>query len=326
MRLLYLLSIVLLCVACERDELPIDYIPPERVEGRVYRQVQIADDYRYQVYYDMSSDSVMATVSETDWDIAFACDPQDDMIRMNDGRYMIAFRVDGIPIEEVTSAGSAPQRFDESDGSSGAMDDWADGTPVYVLELGTATGQVGLGQVKMQVMEVTETDYIIRYAPLASDEISEAIIPKDPTRSYIQFSFSDGVVALEPPKEQWDLLFTQYTYFFTPEENPFGDFPIYYQVTGALLNPYNTSAQRLATVDFDAITENEVRSAVLSSEEDVIGYDWKSFTLQAELYTISDNAFAVQTSEGFLYKLQFTSFIDANGSRGAPEFQFEAVD
>jgi hypothetical protein len=161
---------------------------------------------------------------------------------------------------------------------------------------------------------VTEESYQIRYAPLNSTAINESVIFKDDTRNQVHFSFDDGQLNLEPAKGDWDLLFTHYTFYFEEEELP-------YLVAGVLINPNDVSARALDLFDFDAIDAIYLSGIELSDQRDVIGYDWKYFDLDAETYSVVDNAYAIRTVEGNLFKLQFTGFVDAAGERGSPAFR-----
>ena len=56
---------------------------------------------------------------------------------------------------------------------------------------------------------------------------------------------------------------------------------------------------------------------------DVIGYDWKDFSLQTNTFTIfSDKIYLIKDASGNLFKLRFIDFYDDNGIKGSPAFEF----
>jgi len=319
--LVYMVLPALLC-SCERDEIPLEYVAPDT--SAVSRQIEMGADYRYRVYYDIESDSVLAVHQKSDWDISFACGAGESTIRLNSSRLMSLRQVDGLTIEEINTVQGDGPRYDSGDGQETAFGDWLmQPGAVYLLDLGIDALGLPIGRHKVEVISVNESGYTIRHASLFSSDIEEVYIPKDDTRNQVHLSFSEGVKLLEPPKEQWDLLFTHYTLFF---EFQFGQSNIYYLVSGVLSNPYGVWAADLSEYDFEAIEQSDIDNAGLSPLHDVIGYDWKEFSLDESSYSILPHAFGVQSVEGNLYKLQFSNFLNAQGDRGYPTFLLEPVD
>ncbi|NNK79921.1 MAG: hypothetical protein HKO93_00360 [Flavobacteriales bacterium] len=309
-----LLSVLVLFSSCEKDEIPVEYVPELIEQGAFTSQLDMSSDYRFRLYYDIETDSVIAFHQKTDWDLSFACGPTEDRIRLNDSKLMLLWKVEGASLEDLTAVQGNGPLLDTSDGLICATDGWVDAEAVYVIDRGFDEAGVPQGRYKVEFISVDADSYVIRYAELASNTIFEAVIEKDPSRNEIQFSFDSGVQLLEPAKEDWDLLFTHYTFYFEEEEIP-------YLVAGVLLNPYLVQAQALDIYDFEAIDEIYLSDIQLTDRRDIIGYDWKYFDLDSETYSVVDNAFAIRTPEGSLFKLQFTSFVDAEGERGAPAFR-----
>lgn len=318
MKNLCALILVMILASCEKEEIPVEYVAPELQQGTFITQIDMSSDYRYRSYYDLESDSVIARHRKRDWDLAFSSAEGDSRIRLNSSKLMSVWRVDDVAFEDVDAVQGDGPLYDRADGTEAALDDWQAGDGVYIIDRGYDAEVNYMGQVKIELISMDAAGFTLRYADLGSSEVTEVTVPKDGSVNMVMLSFDEGVQYLEPPKEDWDILFTHYTLFF---DELFGQTNIQYLVAGALINPHLVEAQDLELTDFDAIDAAYVQNIDLSTEEDVIGYDWKEFTLIGESYAILDNAFAIRTTEGNLYKLQFTSFLDSEGERGAPTFR-----
>lgn len=323
MKYLYALLLILVISSCEKDEIPVAYIAPQLQEGTFFTQIEMSSDYRYRTYYDLESDAVVARHRKRDWDLAFASGEGDAHIRLNSSKLMSVRRVDGVLFEEVIAMQGDGPLYDRADGTESALDDWQSGDGVYIINRGNDAEVNDMGKVKIEILSMDANGFTLRYAILGSTEITEVTVPKDASVNSVMLSFDEGVQNLEPPKEDWDILFTHYTLFF---DELFGQQNIQYLVAGALINPYQVEAQDLDLTEFDAIDADYIASIELTTAADVIGYDWKQFALAGESYTILDNAFAIRTVEGNDYKLEFTNFEDENGHGGAPTFQAALVD
>lgn len=323
MRISYLLFVLLLVSACAKDEIPVAYVAPDLQQGTFITQIEMSSDYRYRTYYDLESDSVVARHRKKDWDLGFSSGETDSRIRLNSSKLMSVWRVDDVPFEEIQSLQGEGPFYDAADGSEAALDEWLTGEGIYIIDRGIDAEGNLMGRVKIELLGMNASSFDLRYAVLGGSVIYEVTVPKDTTVNMVMLSFDDGVQWLEPAKEDWDILFTHYTLFF---EDLFGQQNVQYLVAGALINPYLVEAQDLDLTDFDAIDAPYLQSIEMSVAEDVIGYDWKEFTLVGESYSIVENAFGIHTVEGNQYKLQFMSFLDENGDRGAPTFQAALVN
>ena len=122
---------------------------------------------------------------------------------------------------------------------------------------------------------------------------------------YYSFKFGGAVKPLEPPKTNYDLLFTQYTtllYTDAGEAYP-------YLVTGVLINRNQVRVALDSTHAFENVTLGQVANLPYSTRLDFIGYDWKSYSFSAGSYTVKSNLlYIIQDTEGFYYKFRFISF------------------
>ncbi len=97
-------------------------------------------------------------------------------------------------------------------------------------------------------------------------------------------------------------------------------------VTSATATSYQTSSDYRLKEDlkeFDQINHKDLPNYSLSNKYDVIGYDWKEYNFQSQSYEIlDDNTYLIKTQEGNYFKLRFTSFLNEQGERGFPAFEF----
>jgi hypothetical protein len=181
---------------------------------------------------------------------------------------------------------------------------------------------------KIVFQEVTDSSYTFRYAGLDGSNENTFTVIKDPAVNLMCFSFDEGgkQLSLEPPKFDWDLIFTQYTTLLYTDE---GD-PYPYLLTGVLNNPAGILVAQDTLYDFTAIDLEIASSMVYSTALDEIGYDWKDVVgdvssgnvsyviIQGRNYVIRDN-------QGFYYKLRFISFYNNSGEKGYPTFEYQRL-
>jgi hypothetical protein len=303
--------------SCVKDEIPIVYEPEAGIAGTFTSQVEMGPDYRYRLYYDIETDSVVAFHQKRDWDLAFQS--EGTAVRLNSSKYMSVYRSSSYDIGNYTGFDGEGPLFDTSDGDLQGTVILADEMDrVYVIDVGYDADGTAQGFVKFSLAEVNVAHYVIRFGALGSTGYSEAEIPRDASVNNVMFSFQNGLQFLEPPKDSWDLLFTHYTHFF---ELYFGEESVHYLVSGALLNPNGAMAARVEGSTFETFDVSDAGGVPLSNESDVIGYDWKLIDLDAGVYEVLDNLYVIQTVEGNLYKLSFVGFYDDLGQQGAPIFR-----
>ena len=77
---------------------------------------------------------------------------------------------------------------------------------------------------------------------------------------------------------------------------------------------------------FSSIEYNMLMTYNFSSLQDKIGYDWKSFDLDNQIYTIdSKKNYIIKDQKGFYYKMHFIDFYNNNGEKGFPLFEFQLL-
>lgn len=311
---------LLACVlgGCVKDEIPVPRQPRGDAEEGV---AHIGTDYGSQVWYDLGTNSVVSTNSKMDWDLAFECAADGWQVRLNTSRLMRAHRTGQAEIGQPTDTTGYGNtwKVDLPNGrpDSMAIGDWRTEHPTYVLDMGYTAAGLPVGLRKLQVISVSAGTFEFRTAAMDGSNVQDFTVQKDPARAYAHFSFaSGGTVTIAPPLGAYDMVFTQYTeQFYAPD--PY----LAYIVTGAI-NGY--SGARVAQVigDFANVTLDDTLANPFSTDEDVIGYDWKAYSFDTNSYTVYGNrVYIVEDREGYFYKLHFIDFYDAQGQRGSPKFE-----
>jgi hypothetical protein len=166
--------------------------------------------------------------------------------------------------------------------------------------------------------------YYFRFAQLNGLNIHSDAVVKDSSVNFIWYSFSSGGSRknLEPPKNSYDLVFTQYTTLLFTDAG--AAYP--YLVTGVLLNRNGIEASKDSIHDFNSVSLQNVNKVPLSASLDLIGYDWKKFDFNAGSYTVRTGIFyLIRDKTGYLYKLRFIGFYNGKGEKGYPVIEYQAL-
>jgi hypothetical protein len=195
---------------------------------------------------------------------------------------------------------------------------------VIVVDRGIDAFGNYLGYYKFQLLGYDGQKYRLRYGPLKGPDSQVAEIVKNPAVNFTFLSFKGNGSSFdqEPPKDAWDLLFTQYTTLLFSDGMPYP-----YIVTGALINPNKVEVAEDTLLDFSNLTISQAQSLTYSDDRDVIGYDWKDVvgdvTSGNVSYVIRPKVFyVIRDTEGRYFKLRFIGFYSKTGEKGFPAFEF----
>lgn len=295
--------------------------------------IGMGSDYGTQVFFDLGEARVVAEKPVAGWDLGFRCDPEGYHILLNGG--LIASVSDLGPVEfdhPVTGseAKGLTYSYDRPSGEwdSTAFGEWWTGAEpsieskrhLYIVDRGYSPAGKSLGYARVMILSATPSDYTVRTAALNNSNDHTITIPRDPERNLVGLSFdSDEPVEIEPRRDEWDLLFTRYTHiFYEPDFTP-------YSVTGILLNRFNTTAAVDSGGMFAGVTAAATDSIDFSSALDAIGYDWKTYDLNAGLFTVDSPVYLVRDSRGFIYKLHLLDFYNTSGEKGYPTMESQTL-
>lgn len=320
----------LLLTACEKDEIAIE---KHQIGDISTTAIVMEPDYRYQVYFDLGTGEEVMRNLKTSWDLGFEASNEGNHIILNTAKGMQLMHTGDMDFDAVTEIPNALWRYDtpEGDLNETAFGDWADfssDTPlskmqVYVLDRGYDHLGYELGMKKIQILSLNNLGYQIKYANLDGTEEGSYTLEKDSDYNFSFFSFEGGgsKVIVQPPKKDWDLVFSQYTHIFDSDEEI-----SFYLVTGVLQNRHKTKAYLDTEIGFPDFNYNAIEELNLKSAINTIGYTWKNYNYDAGTYTIySDLNYIIQDHEGFFYKLHFIDFYDENGKKGTPTFEYRPL-
>jgi hypothetical protein len=296
--------------------------------------------YQYQVYFDFASESVISTNDKKSSDLGFECADTGWHVILNTADFMYATNTGSTDFSSPIDTTGMKWHFDKSDGNldSLAIGNWVTfsgpdsvktySNDVYIIDRGyDALGNL-LGLKKIVFLSLENGVYTFKYANLDGSDEHTFSIAKNPDVNYVFFSFDDGgkEVDLQPPKYDWDLIFTQYTtLLFTNDGQAYP-----YLVTGALSNRYGVEVAEDTIMDFNSIDLEKAMNMDFSKDLDLIGYDWKDIvgdpTSGSVTYVIREGVhYVLRNQEGLYFKLRFVAFYNSDGLKGFPKFEFQQL-
>lgn len=317
MKALFYLSIVILGVSsCMKDEIP---VPAHLAGDTITNEINLSTDYRYQAYYDFETNAFVKQHEKIEWDLGFETGANGWRLVLNTSKSMgIAER----PIADFSSTTDtigSQWRYDVNSGNmdSTAIRDWQNANSFYIIDRGYSYDGTHQGFRKIQLLSVNADEYEILFSNLGGSNEQTVTVPKENAFNFTFFSFNTNAVAdIAPPKEDWDIVFGQYTYLFEP------DFP--YLVTGVLSNRNGIEVAEVVDKPFEEIDFSDVSNYAFSSDIDIIGYDWKTFI--GGTYDVHpEQNYIVKTTEGLYYKIHFIDFYNDFGDKGNPKFEVVAL-
>ena len=329
-----LLFFVLTVVSCfEEDQAVPAYELPENVDSLSIQN----SIYHYQVYFDFSSEMIVAENENTEWVLSFECGESGYHIRINSSNFWGVAHTGSSKMDSIFSANpDLVWKQDKSDGNpdSTAIGSWVsfdETTPNYTNEvylIGTYDGIAYNLAKKVQFISVTEEAYTFLIGDPGVSDPDTIEVMKDNRINYIQFSVEDNsTLQLEPEKEEWDILFSQYfTILYTDDS-----IRAPYYVRGVLLNPNLVEAALDTTINFLDVTYSNANLNTFSSTQDIIGHDWKSVTVDeasnsAEYKVRPGYTYIVRDANNVLYKFRFKSYFNKSGIKGYPSIEFARLN
>jgi hypothetical protein len=308
---------------------------PRHPRGNVQTDtIPLTQNYRYQVYFDLQSGTIVSTNAKTDCDLGFECSADGWHVILNTADFMKVADLGVQPFGQAQDTANRVWKFDKSDGNTDSIaigrwftvagKDTVSNGHVYALNRGMDENGNELGVWQAIFDSLAEGVYYFRIAPIKGGNVIQAAVPKDPTVHYLYYSFSNGGVIkhLEPPSDSYDLLFTQYTTLLYTDAGQ--AYP--YIVTGVLLNRGIVNAVLDTVHNFSDIDLAIAQNTTLSATLDAIGYEWKTYNFDAGTYTVNPaDKYIIRDKTGLYFKLRFIGFIDAQGNKGYPVIEYQGL-
>ena len=278
--------------------------------------ISMGAGYAQDVYYSVTSGEVI-TVDRSNWDLAFGTDLFDVSIHINEAEGMELYEAstDVNDWSTLDTAGMSWMPLHNSDTAWdwGAFNANANGefnygwgtynttvhkvfaAAIYVLKMADGSYK----KMIIDEMDLTGT-YSFRVADLdGSNEVDTTLAKanyNNKHRIYMNLS-NFSVVDREPARDSWEMVFTKYMTELAPG--------VYYPVTGVLTAPGMRSIRRADV----PVMDDSYDTTQFVSHINNIGYDWKSYDLQNNIYVCADSlAYFVEDENFNVHKIYFTAF------------------
>lgn len=314
--------------SCFKEDEKVPVYKPGELETLI---TDVGPAYNQQIFIDLSTFEEKANHSIGSWDLAFNCAENQWHIVLNSALMMYAGNTQDTNFSAIVSEDGWQMKFDVSSGNldSTAIGEWyrmndeneyVSLKQVYVINRGIDGDLNQLGYKKVQ-FDFQDGHYKLRYANLDGSDERVQIIEKNERYNFVHLSFENGVLNIEPPKDEWTLKFSRYsTLLFTDEGDPYD-----YNVVGVLLNPNQVSAT-MTSNNFDEIVLQDTANYSFNPQADVIGYNWKLYDFDGGSYSIiPDMNYIIRDRNYFYYKLRFISFYDQFGNKGAITYEVKRL-
>ncbi|MDB5271771.1 MAG: hypothetical protein JWO58_138 [Chitinophagaceae bacterium] len=318
--LLYCLYSAILLNACAVKEIP---VPAHDAGAVITTSVDMSTTYKWQIYYSLQNNAVVNTVLKSTWDLGFESGDDGYRIILNTSKFMYAYNTHHTDFTAVTdTAGFANGKtWDQPSGNldSTAVGNWQSTGNVYIIDRGYDENAAALGYRKIIFQSVSSTEYVVRYAKLnGTGEITFHVTKDNNCNfSFLSLTGSGSQVTVEPPKDQWDLCFSQYMHIFYNPTMP-------YLVTGCLQNRYNTTAVKETDQSFSTLVYSDTYHYAFVPAINTIGYDWKTFS-GTTYSTDPTKCYLIKNSLGHFFKLHFIDFYNSSGDKGNPKWEYQAL-
>ncbi len=313
---LFVILILMLQFSCKKRELPV----PKHQQGPVNKvAIPLTTSYKYQIFFSLNKNAIVQQQLKTTWDIAFQCNG--DKIILNSSKMMFAYKTNYENMSDVTDTSGFQQnkKHDTPTGNldSTAIGDWKGNNKVYIIDRGYNENGQHLGFKKLKTINYSDKIFSFSLSELNSTISHTFQIVQDTNYNFIGFSFDNNQpVIIEPPKTQWDIVFTQYTEHLSQP----------YLVVGCLLNRYKTYCGMTQSIPFEQINYDFVQNFALSSKINSIGYSWKEYDFNSSAYIVFTNyVYIIKNADNYYFKLRFIDFYNSNGEKGYPTFEFQTL-
>ena len=314
------LLLILGLSACEKKDKPIS-LPPKG-NGSVM-QLDMGENYEYQYFVSLQEQKIVHISRMDQWDLAFQTGGNEHGIFLNGGKGMAAMGTGKLSFSQVgpNDTLNAAQRWkvDQACGriDSAAIGDWKNSDQVFLIRLDKEGKKVR----KMKVTYEDPFQYIIEVGDVNSTVPAQITVLKNENQNYTYFSFPllNTVNGVEPDnKNTWDLQATLYSFTFYDQEPP-----LPYVVNGFLSNPAEIKVYKDSVNGWDAVSKAFAEALTYSDRLDVIGFDWKKYNIDNNVYTVDTRyTYVVKTRQNAYFKLRFLDFYSPTGVKGSPKFEF----
>lgn len=322
--IIILFPVISILSSCEKKEKPIK--PFDR--GNIATNVaEMGNNYDQHVFFKLDSNKIVKVINKLDWDIAFDCSETKHIIHPNNGRGVYVAFTGKSNFNEVTD--TAGYKFNWGQPSlhidSLAFGQWWLKNPeIFIVNLGVDQIGLPIGFVKCKPSLTSDNKLKIEWCMLNENNTQTTIIEKNSEYNFVHFSFiNNKKLLIEPPKNEWDLFFTQYVKrIYSTDLKIIQN----YQLAGVLINPYKITVAYDFNTPFNEISLSKLGTYKFLSDNDAIGYEWKQYSFTTNSYIVLPHFnYVISIKNGFYYKLHFVDFYNDLGVKGYPKFEFQKI-
>ena len=320
MKQIKIICIAILLFSCEKSEIPIQ---PHEMGDILSNQINMQSDYSKQVFYSLNNNIAIKENIKTDWDLGFESSEEGWRIILNTSTYSSVSKIINSNFEASISINNLTWQWENPTGiiEGTAIGDYRNENVMFIINRGYNINGNEAGYKKFMIESINDEYYIIKYANLDNTNSNTIEIQKDNSKNFQYLSFKNNtVINIEPNKEDWDLLFTQYTHLYNDP-----DLPPSYLVTGVLINYLNNVLVSKDSINtFEDINYNNVETYTFSNKQNVIGYDWKTYNGNG--YVINTNlTYIIKDISNRYFKMRFIDFYNSYGEKGHPSFEIQEL-
>ncbi|MFY1045604.1 T9SS type A sorting domain-containing protein [Chryseobacterium sp. GP-SGM7] len=265
--------------------------------GYTTANVTMGNAYANRVFFDLSANTTVSQAGDN-WDIAFyRNNAMDKGVKINDAKNVTVYQASGIPSEfdsvnpsQLSTWGSPLYNPDQTTRLQDGAFDTATKATAGPLNYGWGTYNVGTHTVNGEVTFVLDygngnftkffitsfaSGYTFKYAVWngsswgTTQTKTLANGSDDAYFNYFSFTTGDKVPNMEPPKANWDLMFTRYYTFYTNT--------MMYKMAGVLQSPTITVAKVQPETQETSVATLPASTA-FSGNITTIGHSWKPTT------------------------------------------------
>lgn len=323
-----ILALSVIMTGCLKEEAPVTLEP--RNPNSTYKQFNCTPESNIVTFFDLNTGNSY-TANNNTWHLALDARNEGNSIRTNlteSSSKLYNTRKKDFYLDYSNSMIESNLTMDSSNSmfarNAVSLNGFAESNVFIYHQEPNIAGSNEL-KIQFQLLSANSTSYYLQYKDLLDTACAIHIlrIIKNSNFNFMYLSFKNGgnLVKVEPKKDKWDLMFTQYREMVKYEV----DLKLYpYQVMGVLINPYRTHIYKLTkTKEYAVINSDDCKLAVWTNTSNEVGYNWKEYSINNSLYTVdkSKNWLLKDQNEEY-FKFRFINYYNTNGESGYPTLEF----
>jgi hypothetical protein len=281
-------------------------------------------NYSKQIFFGFDDEIDITENIKTEWDLGFEASKNGTKIIINSSTFSQISKLEDVNFDDPIIIGDFFWQWDSPEGINfGTAFNTNQINSTYILDRGYNIDGTKRGYRKIRIDSINNSSYFFSYCNLDNTNLNSFEIRKDSLFNFQYFSFNaNNIVNIEPEKNNWDLIFTQYTHLYPNNiETPA------YLVTGVLTNYLNDVLVAIDSLNsFESINIDLIDSYNFSNLQNKIGYNWKVFNFDSQTYTVRNEiTYIIKDVSDRYFKLHFIDFYNDLGDKGHPKFEIQEL-